>query len=95
MEFVCISIDDKKYELPIGSTLINVAVENINAIPFRCKQGICGTCCVKIINGITNINIQSDTEKEFLCRMGYYSSDIRLACQIKVFGAVQLKVYNY
>lgn len=95
MKLVFISINNVKYELPIGGNLTDVSVENSEAIPFRCKQGICGTCCIKVIDGLENINIQSDAEKAFLSRLGYDSKNIRLACQTKVFGAIEIKICNH
>ena len=95
MKLVFISINNIKYELPIGSNLTDVSVENSEAIPFRCKQGICGTCCIEVIDGLENINIQSDAEKAFLLRLGYGSENIRLACQTKAFGAIEIKKCNH
>lgn len=91
MKLVIISINNIEYELPIGGNLTDVSVENSEAIPFRCKQGICGTCCIEVIDGSENINIQSKDESLFLLKLGYNdSTNIRLACQTKVFGAVEI-----
>ncbi len=95
MKLVFISINNVKYELPTGSNLVDVSVENSEAIPFRCKQGICGTCCIEVVNGLENINIQSDAERVFLLKLGYDLKNIRLACQTKVFGAIEIKICNH
>ncbi len=84
-------INDTEIELPENFSLVNLSTAYPDLIPFRCKQGICGTCRIKVISGNENITSPTDEEINFLKRLGDYEDNIRLACQVKISGPVNLQ----
>ncbi|HLD06665.1 MAG TPA: 2Fe-2S iron-sulfur cluster-binding protein [Candidatus Nanoarchaeia archaeon] len=62
-------------ELP-DSSGIKEACEDAG-IPFGCKDGLCGTCLVTVIEGRENLSPKNDKENDLLGPAG----DERLACQ--------------
>lgn len=95
VEFVVITVKETSCEIPKGGSLLDICHDNPGMIPFRCKQGICGTCQVKIINGIQNISAPAEAEINFLEKLGKSDNVIRLACQIRAYGDIELEPVNY
>ncbi|MCR4284793.1 MAG: (2Fe-2S)-binding protein [archaeon] len=73
-----ISLGDNKIELADGSE-IKDAAETLG-IPFSCKDGVCGTCLIKVKEGKENLSAPNNKEKEF----GLTDKSERLACQCKI-----------
>ena len=48
-------------------------------VPFFCKEGVCGTCFIEILNGKENLEQLNEKEKNLFC-----DSNHRLACQAKI-----------
>ena len=46
-------------------------------IPFGCKDGLCGTCIITVIDGKENLSEKNDKERDLLGN----AADERLACQ--------------
>lgn len=68
---------------------------NVDVYPFKAKvlgncggAGICGTCAVKVIDGMQNFNPPSKNE---LKTLDGKPSDIRLSCCSKISGPVTIK----
>lgn len=56
-------------------------------VPFACTEGVCGTCVVEVIEGMDNLSLFTQEEKDFL---GEQNCE-RLACQCKIkSGKVKL-----
>jgi len=81
-------INNIEIELPQRFSISEISND---LIPFRCKKGICGLCCVKVIAGKENISIPTEDEIAFLSRLKV-DDDVRLACQLNIDGPVNLQL---
>ncbi len=68
---------------------------NIEVYPLRAKvtgncggAGICGTCTVKVIDGMSNLSPQSKNEQNTLKGK---AADLRLSCAARVNGPITIK----
>lgn len=95
MEFIKVTIRSNTIEIPKGSNLLVISQEAPKLIPFRCKQGICGTCKVKVISGLDNLSLPTTEEKEFLQKLNCHEPDIRLACQVKAINHIKIEPFGY
>lgn len=59
-------------------------------LKFGCKRGECGTCAIKILNGMQNLTKLSTQEEATLRKKGCDKS-YRLACQCAVNGSVEIE----
>lgn len=66
-------------EIPDGGEIKEVCEEKFN-IPFGCKDGICGTCRIKITEGADNLTEKNEKEKDMFSD----ELDVRLACQCRI-----------
>lgn len=76
--------------LPIGSSFLNLD----KSIPFGCRAAACGMCQIEVISGSENLNPETDKEIRAKNILGKNEKNLRLACQVKVFGDVTLKIKN-
>lgn len=60
-------------------------------IEYDCKDADCGICLVRVLSGIDNLSPVTKKEDDFLKAMRC-DPDERLACQVRVFGEVSLRV---
>ena len=79
------------FEVEEGKSLSEVLNVMNSPILFGCRTGVCGTCCVKILEGNENINNMSEEELEIVELFSDDIENIRLACQIKLKGYVKLQ----
>ena len=70
-------INDKEIELPDGADIKDPCKEN--GIMFGCEDGKCGTCQIKVDEGMENLNEKNDSERDMTT-----GDDVRLACQCKI-----------
>jgi tetrachlorobenzoquinone reductase len=42
----------KSFEIPPGKTILDTLLDNKIDVPFSCMQGVCGTCEIKVLEGI-------------------------------------------
>jgi len=73
-----IEMSGKKIEVKDGSSIQKAAEEL--GIPFSCKEGVCGSCLIKLKAGEANLSEPSGAEKAY----GLSSKKERLACQCKI-----------
>ncbi|GIU69458.1 MAG: ferredoxin IV [Candidatus Woesearchaeota archaeon] len=73
--------DTKEVELPDGSPTMNAAEEL--GVPFGCRQGVCGTCKVEVVEGMENL--EPKTEREIELNL---SPNERSMCQCKIKSGV-------
>jgi len=69
-------------QIPTGSTLLDVAESHGVPIPSSCRQGQCGTCVVKLLEGQVSMDVQDGLEPN-LKDQGYV-----LACVGRAVGDV-------
>lgn len=72
-----------------GQRLIELCDANITPLQFGCRAGSCGTCLVRVVEGMANVSDITDNEKILLPEL---SDDptARLGCQLRLFGPVRL-----
>lgn len=75
--------DNVEVDVPAGTMLRDVIESNGVNIHFACGDGRCGTCLIKVVKGMENLNQRTDAEKRTLELLGA-EADKRLACQVKI-----------
>lgn len=68
---------DNKIDVPDGEAIKEYA-EDLG-VPFGCKQGLCGTCKIRVIEGMENLSNLNQEEIDM-----NLEDDERLACQCKI-----------
>lgn len=91
MPKVKITTDEKTIDVPMNYAMIDMCEDHDTSILFGCRDGACGACMVKVIEGSENLSEMKEDEKDFLETMSA-EPDERLACQCKVKGDVVLEV---
>ena len=91
MPKVHIKTDYKTVEVPHGSALIDMCEEHDTSILFGCRDGACGACMIRVIEGKENISKMDDNEQDFLETMAAEANE-RLACQCRVSGDIVIEV---
>jgi ferredoxin len=81
MATVEIKNEGKTVEVPDGSNLTEL--EGKCGILFACKAGSCGSCKVKVLEGMENLEAPNEEEKMGLETFGSDPSE-RLLCQAKI-----------
>ena len=82
---VIFSVEDLEVEAPTNTPLTTIVDKTGADITFGCRAGTCGTCRVKIKEGMENLVPPSSDETRFLKALGD-NSNTRLACQVVVEG---------
>ncbi|WP_114809669.1 2Fe-2S iron-sulfur cluster-binding protein [Paraburkholderia kururiensis] len=79
--------------LSTGSSLTELEFElyGEQTVPFGCKAGACGTCVIKVEDGVANLGVKADEERNFLETLGYRGAEFRLACQCRLNGDVKIR----
>jgi ferredoxin-NADP reductase/mono/diheme cytochrome c family protein len=75
----------KRYGIPAGRTLLEIAEMNGISIPYSCRQGQCGTCVTRLIDGETNMDCEHGLDPT-LKAQGYI-----LPCVARADGDVSLE----
>lgn len=91
MPKVTITTDKKTIEVRDNYPLIDMCEEHDTSILFGCRDGACGACMIKIIDGAEHISPMQDHEKDFLETMAAAPNE-RLACQCRVSGDITIEV---
>lgn len=81
MATVEIKNEGKTVEIPDGASLVEL--EGKCGILFACKAGTCGSCKVKVLEGMENLEPANETEKMGLETFGSDPSE-RLLCQCTI-----------
>ena len=81
MATVEIKNEGKTVEVPDGSLLTEL--EGKCGILFACKAGTCGSCKVKVLEGMENLEPANEAEKMGLETFGSDPAE-RLLCQCKI-----------
>lgn len=91
MPKVTITTDKKTLDVPLDYALIDMCEDHDTSILFGCRDGACGACMVRVLQGAENLSPMQDDERDFLETMAAEPNE-RLACQCKVKGDVTLEV---
>ena len=91
MPKVTITTDDKTIEVADNYAMIDMCEDHETSILFGCRDGACGACMIKVLEGQENLSPMQEDEKDFLETMAA-EPDERLACQCKVKGDVIVEV---
>lgn len=82
-------LEDLVAEAPAGTSLQAIADATGADITFGCRTGTCGTCRVRVTEGLSHCSEPSPEERDFLKALGA-EPDQRLACQVLVQGDVTI-----
>ncbi len=85
MPKVTITTDKKTIEVKDGYPLIDMCEEHDTSILFGCRDGACGACMIRVVEGSQFVNKMGDNERDFLETMAAAPNE-RLACQCRVTG---------
>ena len=88
---VTIKTDKTTIDGKDGYAMIDMCEDHDTSILFGCRDGACGACMIRVVEGEKNLSPMLDNEKDFLETMAAAPNE-RLACQCKVFGNVVIEV---
>jgi len=78
-------LEDLLVEAPAGTPLRAIAEASGADVTFGCGTGSCGTCRVKVVEGLSHCSEPGSEERDFLKGLDA-PTDQRLACQVTVHG---------
>jgi 2Fe-2S ferredoxin len=77
-------------QVKTGTALVDTCDEHPEAeVPFSCRSASCGTCRVRVKEGMELLSRPQDDELDVLDVFGD-GKDVRLCCQIQVVGEGRL-----
>ena len=82
-------LEDLLVEAPAGTPLQRIADAAGADITFGCRTGSCGTCRVRVVEGLAQCSEPGSEERDFLKGLDA-PADQRLACQVCVLGDVAI-----
>ncbi|WP_243303522.1 2Fe-2S iron-sulfur cluster-binding protein [Geothrix oryzisoli] len=82
-------LEDLLVEAPEGTPLQRIADAAGADITFGCRTGSCGTCRVRVVEGLAHCSDMGTEERDFL-RGLEAPPDQRLACQVIIHGDVAI-----
>lgn len=91
MPKVTVTTDNKTIDVPDGYAMIDMCEDHDTSILFGCRDGACGACMIRVLEGSAHLSPMKDDERDFLETMAA-EADERLACQCKVYGDVKVEV---
>lgn len=83
-------LEDLLVEAPAGTSLQAIADAAGADITFGCRTGSCGTCRVRVVEGLRDCGEPGPEERDFL-RGLEAPPDHRLACQVRVDGDASIE----
>ena len=78
-------LEDIDVEVPINSSFQDIVEASGADVTFGCRNGTCGTCRIKIEEGIESISKPNREEQDFLTSIEAEKNE-RLGCQISIQG---------
>lgn len=67
---------------PIKGNLLDVALEQGQALQYKCRKGTCGVCTVQVVEGASCLSSPNEKEQKKLKQI--VNDGYRLACQAKI-----------
>jgi len=83
-------LEDLLVEAPQGVALRAVAEASGADVTFGCGTGSCGTCRVRVVEGLEHCSEAGREEKDFLQAL-QAPPDHRLACKVCVKGNLEIE----
>jgi ferredoxin len=83
-------LEDLLVEAPTGTALREIAEASGADLTFGCGSGSCGTCRVRVSEGLDHCSPANSEERDFLTSMDA-PPDHRLACQVCVQGDMEIE----
>ncbi len=83
-------LEDLLVEAPAGTPLQAIADAAGADITFGCRTGSCGTCRVRVAEGLAHCSEAGPEDRDFLKGL-HAPADHRLACQVCVHGDVEIE----
>ncbi len=83
-------LEDLLVEAPPGTPLQKIADAAGADITFGCRTGSCGTCRVRVTEGLAHCSEPGAEERDFLKGLDV-PPDQRLACQVLVDGDISIE----
>ncbi|QQS55698.1 MAG: (2Fe-2S)-binding protein [Candidatus Competibacteraceae bacterium] len=71
--------------VPAGTRIIEISDKLNSGIVYGCREGDCGTCLMKVTQGMENLSEPSALEAKIL-KEHFASRDTRVACQAQALG---------
>ncbi|HRD49268.1 MAG: (2Fe-2S)-binding protein [Candidatus Competibacter sp.] len=71
--------------VPAGTRVIEISDRIHSGIVYGCREGDCGTCLMKVVDGLENLSQPSVLEARVL-KEHLAARDMRLACQAQVLS---------
>lgn len=71
--------------VPAGTRVIEISDKLNSGIIYGCREGDCGTCLMKVVQGMENLSEPSTLETKVL-KEHFAGRDVRLACQAQALG---------
>ncbi|MBK5937204.1 MAG: (2Fe-2S)-binding protein [Halorhodospira halophila] len=81
---------DLTVSAPAGTRIIELSEKVGSGIVYGCREGDCGTCLCKVLDGEENLSAPSEVEQKLL-REHFAGKQQRIACQAQILGDVTLK----
>lgn len=94
-EKVCIHFDDDQQQIEVdpGQSLTDICDQHPTAILFGCRNAVCGTCLIEVLQGAENLSPVQAEEQDLLSILAPENSAARLACQCLVLqGSIRVQV---
>jgi ferredoxin len=91
MPKVTITTDDKTFDCETGVNFLELCENEDTSILFGCRDGACGACLVKVLEGSENLSPMKDDERDFLETLAAEPNE-RLACQCQINGDIVVEV---
>lgn len=76
--------------VPVGVRVIEISEKVDSGIIYGCREGDCGTCMMKVVDGWENLSTPSVVEDKILRENGAQRHN-RLACQAQILGDVTIR----
>lgn len=76
------NINNKQISLPDNSSIREACQKE--GVPMGCSEGICGMCVIEVLEGLENLNLPTEAEKDFFGEV----LNERLACQCKIKSGI-------
>ncbi len=89
---VRIRINDQEIEVEQGTSVLAASMKaGVRHMHLCGGRGVCSTCRVRILDGPDHLSKMEAFERISLRGHLSFSDDVRLACQAKVLGPVEVK----